>query len=561
MATIAELLTKIKVQVTGADKAEKELAGVAKETEEVGKKAGKSKRSIKEMAVGLGKTLAKGAAIAAAAIAAATVAIFKFVSEQTAAIDTTNKLAKALGLPVDELQRLQFAAERSGVEAEKLKAGILKVNAAVLDLKNGSGAAVEPLKDLGIGLEDLEGLTTTDQIGLIGERLQELGSDAERSALSARIFGEEAGPAMASLLAEGREGLAALGAQAKNVLTPEDANRASDFQDKLTNLTDTVESFVAKLAIDLLPPITEVIEGIQNWANQNQELIGGGLDVFLTVLSELWSAVSNELKILVAIVKTVIGFFAKLLGKVKGASTVFRVLIRVVTALFNPLNTLIDIVKTVILGLEKMGVVSDGTADRFRQSVDNMVASAAGFDTIAAKAGNATDEISDLQGELFQLQIAQGPQPGGGVLPTEGVFSAVGSEADQQRRAREAAREARREKAAGGAPRGGGGGSKPKKPKAKKPKGPPPPTVDEIVRNLLAGRGDTLRERLKNFKQPESAIKDQKPTVAMFIFDVTQNITSPNPIEAGTVSAQKIKEVFRMKTAVAAQALASNLVR
>lgn len=522
MTTIAELLVEIGVEVEDAKAAEAKINSLEKETKELGETAKKTDKETKSFAKGLGTNLAKGAAVAAAAIAAAAAAIFSFVNDTTAGIDATNKLATALGLPVEELQRLQFAAERSGVEAEKLKAGVLKVNAALLGLQEGAaGPASQALEDLGLGLSDLEGLSTTNQIGLIGDRLQEIGNEAERSALSARIFGEEAGPAMASLLAEGQAGLEALGAQAKNVLTQEEADRASAFQDSLTNLSSVIDGIVQQIAVDLIPPIMEMIEGLQMWLTENEELvdqvqvfIGLGLEVVLTLLADLFNAVMSEVQILVAIFKPLISFVVSLIKRVDEATGILSFFRRVITALFSPLNTLIDIVETVILGLEKLGIVSEGTAARFGAAVDKMVSDSAGFNTIGQRADDAGGAVADLQEETESAT-----DEFGNPISTGAPTTPEQQNRNIARAQRRAAREARR--ASGRAGGRGGAGKKPKKQTEKKPKKTKSSvTFLDVFNRLIAGDATALEEDIKGLDASTPDVRDVEPTVAITFVQV-----------------------------------------
>ena len=117
MATkIAELLVEIGVDVKDAKKAEKELGAVDKKAKALGKSAGASSGKLKKMGAAL-KTMAKGAALAAAAVAGIGIALFKFVDAQTEGVDKTLKMSRALGIGVEEMQRLNFAFKQSGVSA------------------------------------------------------------------------------------------------------------------------------------------------------------------------------------------------------------------------------------------------------------------------------------------------------------------------------------------------------------------------------------------------------------------------------------------------------------
>ena len=512
--TIAELLVEIGVSVEDADKASKTIEGLKDETKDLGKKADTADKKTRSFGKGLAKGLAVGAAAAAAAITAAASAIFNFVNETTAGIDATVKLGRALGVPVEELQKLQFAAERSGVAAEKLKAATLKLNTAMGDLSEAkAGPAAEALGDLGLKFADLEGLTTTDKLGLIGERIQELGTATEKSALSAKIFGEEAGPALASLLAEGRDGLAALGDQAKNVFTEEDGARAEAFQDAMTNLTSTLEGIAQTVALELLPPVMEVIQTFQSWVDSSDSLIGTGIDVFLTILGDIFNAVQSEVQLLVAIFRPLISFVIDLGRRIDGVVPIFSVFRRIITALFNPLNTLIDIVETVIFGMEKLGLVSEGTSARFGAAVDRMVADSAGFELIGQRADDAGGAVSDLNAETENAK-----DEAGNPISTGAPTSPEQQDRNQQRERRRQERSARRGVRTAKNTGAGGAGAK-KEPKKEVKSNV---TFGEVLARLGSGDPSALAEDIKGIAAKTPETRDIQPTVAVtfmqFIF-------------------------------------------
>ncbi|HZO13599.1 MAG TPA: hypothetical protein VFB62_10075, partial [Polyangiaceae bacterium] len=166
----------------------------------------------------------------AAAITVAAKATFDFVNSNTAALDAIGEFSATVGIGVEELQRLQFAAQQSGVGQEKLGQALKFLNKNMLDLRSGGAEQMrQGLDMLGLGLSDLEGKSRTQQIGLISDRLKGIADAADRSAIAARIFGEEAGPALASLLNEGSEGIEKLAASAEGIFTQEQIDAASNF--------------------------------------------------------------------------------------------------------------------------------------------------------------------------------------------------------------------------------------------------------------------------------------------------------------------------------------------
>lgn len=539
---IAKFLVKIGVDVEGAEAAQKRVDEVKEETKELGDEAKKADSKVSTFSKGLREGLTKGAQIAAVAIAAAGAAIFKFVNDTTAAIDETNKLAAALGLPVEELQRLQFAAGQSGLENEKLSASIKRLNSEMLLMATGAaGPAKDALDILQISLEDLEPLNTTERLGLIGDSLALVEDAAQRSALSARIFGEEAGPAMASLLAAGTEGLQDMTAAAQGVVSQEDADRASAFQDRMGELNDTVQGLVASIAVDLLPVVEDIVLRIQAWLAENDEVVKQNMGAVISGIAEVIGALIQEISFLVEIGRAWAGLFSDLSERGGVLGEVMQVLISVVKAAITPFTTVRTLVGEIANLMAELGVITVKTADDFNASIGNMETSASGLDTVAGKFDNLTGSVSRTNDELFDFnaEIEKAQNQGFFIGSPEAVAlgkaTAIKTELKNRRNR----------------PRGGGGARAPKAktPKAPKVEKPPLPTVDEIIQGILSGRGDILAERIKGLSVPGST-QAAKPQVAIdfMLVEVKPGaiqVFSDNAGEAGQAVLNALRDEFR----------------
>lgn len=118
------------------------------------------------------------AAVSAAALAAGSAgfALLKSTSEQ---VNATDQWAKSLNMSTQELLAWQFAAEKAGVEGDKM-ADIFKdlsdkIGDAVL---NKSGEAVDALNALGLSAEKLSTASPDKQLLAIGEALGKVSTNA-----------------------------------------------------------------------------------------------------------------------------------------------------------------------------------------------------------------------------------------------------------------------------------------------------------------------------------------------------------------------------------------------
>lgn len=291
--TIAELLIKIGVSVDGAKKAEDEIDGVTKAAEDTDKKgSGKLSKFAAVAKVAFGG-VATAAAAASGAILAAGAAAFAFANEQTQAMDEIAKQSATLALSTDEYQRLTQAAGHLGTSTEDLGAGIRKLNAEMLKIASGGGQDFEDkLARIGLTSDMLDGKTTTESIGMIGDALNLIEEPAIRAARAAEIFGEDAGPKLANVLAAGTAGLTELSEAAEGVFTREQLAQAEAMQDTFADFQHMLGGVAGELAVALAPALTAVVDAITEFVHENQDLIKQQLPKILTLILD------NALKLL-----------------------------------------------------------------------------------------------------------------------------------------------------------------------------------------------------------------------------------------------------------------------
>ncbi len=298
--TIADLLIKIGVSVDGAKKAEDAINGVTGAAEDTDKKGGaglKRFASSAKQALGNIGTSASSAsesllriAKAAAALTVAKEAI-SFVGDQMERLDEIAKTSATLALSTDEYQRLTQAAEHLGTSTEDLGAGIRKINADMLTVGTDGGQEFQArLAAIGLTFQDLDGKSTTEKLGLIGDALNLIEDPAIRAARSAQIFGEDAGPKLANVLAAGTAGLTELSAAAEGVFTREQLADAEAFQDAMTDVKRVLGGVAGDLAVMLAPALQSAAEGIGEFIKNNQDFIDQALPEILGAVLEVGEA-------------------------------------------------------------------------------------------------------------------------------------------------------------------------------------------------------------------------------------------------------------------------------
>ncbi len=265
MSVIKEFLFGLgwKVDNSGLDEAEKKALASAKRTTDEWKKAGAQ--------------ISKSIAVVGAVAVGAAAGIFKFAESTAAAGDRVAKTAKQAGVAANELQRMEFAIERSGGSAQGLSKA---VRTMTLNLENaaqkGSGPLAEGLAQVGLKAEDLLNLSLEEKMSKISEALRGVGDESRRSGLAMQIFGAKGGAELKPLLDEGAAGIKALGDEAERLglVMSDDALKASEeFTDAVLDMKSTLKALARDVGISILPAVQTMIGKVKEWAVQNRELI------------------------------------------------------------------------------------------------------------------------------------------------------------------------------------------------------------------------------------------------------------------------------------------------
>ena len=205
--------------------------------------------------------VAKAGALAiAGAMAAAGGAIATAMAGVITRAGDMYELSQALGLTVEDLSRMTYAAELSGVQIDGLEKAIKKLSVALFDAsQSGTGSAANAFRMLGISAVDAEGNVrpVIDVMGDLADRFSKMPGGAEKTALAIRVFGK-AGADMIPMLNEGRDGLQEMYDEAQRlgiVLDTETAASAEALGDELTRLNAAKDGVITKITTGMLPAL------------------------------------------------------------------------------------------------------------------------------------------------------------------------------------------------------------------------------------------------------------------------------------------------------------------
>lgn len=216
-------------------------------------------------------TMARAGAALAATLTVAAGAMAKLGLDAINTADEVSKAAQSIGIGTEELSRLRYAADLSGVSFEELQANIGRLNRGILDAAQGSGTAQAAFDRLGIVVRNNDGTlkTSTQVLQELADRFQAMPDGVAKSALAMDIFGRR-GAAMIPLLNAGSQGIAELTAEAGRfgvVISEQTGRQAEEFNDNLDRMKGAFSSVASQIAYDMLPQMVQ----LQNWVLANRD--------------------------------------------------------------------------------------------------------------------------------------------------------------------------------------------------------------------------------------------------------------------------------------------------
>lgn len=253
---------------------------VGADTSEFDEKLGKSGDTLDKFA-DVGK---KAGSIVAAGMAAAAAAVTALTLRGIELGDALDDAASAIGVTVNELASLRYAAKFANVENETLDASLAKLARTTSLAAEGNKKAAESLEQLGLSGDDLRELSLDEQFETVAEALSHVTNETDKVRIAQDLFGR-GGAKLLPLLNQGaaairaqREEAASLGitldeVQRKNIVA------ASDAMDRMKAATDGLSlqlaatfgpaiEAAANALVDLMKVVTDGLPRLQALAER-----------------------------------------------------------------------------------------------------------------------------------------------------------------------------------------------------------------------------------------------------------------------------------------------------
>jgi hypothetical protein len=179
-------------------------------------------------------------------------------NELTAAIDNTAKTADKLGMTVEALTSLRYAAERSGVATRTMDMAMQRMTRRVAEAAQGVGEARAAIRELGLSATELVTKSPDQMLLDVASAMETVETQSDRIRLAFKLFDSE-GVGVVNMLKDGRAALeeyqrraARLGATFSRI----DARQIEMARDALADVGVVLESIKRAIVIELAPHLT-----------------------------------------------------------------------------------------------------------------------------------------------------------------------------------------------------------------------------------------------------------------------------------------------------------------
>jgi len=205
--------------------------------------------------------------IAPLAVAAGAAFAFNMARALAESADRLDELSQRIGVSVEDLTRLQWAAKMSGASNETLTASLQKLSLNMANSKDPANEAATAFKALGIDVSNTDG-TMRSQLEIMNEVADAFAGfkdGANKTAIAVQLFGRS-GAELIPMLNGGSKSIKALAAESDklgNTLSTKTAKAAAEFNDHLDRMTARASSVAKSIATPLLTNLNAFFDALE----------------------------------------------------------------------------------------------------------------------------------------------------------------------------------------------------------------------------------------------------------------------------------------------------------
>jgi regulator of replication initiation timing len=240
----------------------------------------KTKRAFKAIGKSLKRTTSAVFSMKTGFISAAGIAgIGYFVKKSLDATDEMAKMSRAIGVSVEELQRLRHAASLGGLEAVQLDKAVQKLAVNMADMSRGVGLAKDVFEKYNIEVENSDGSMrgVVDVMADVADVTAGLTNKTEKADIAYKLFGAR-GAKMINVLEGGSKAMREAMGEADKlglVMSADTAKGVEKANDAFTRLGAFLTSSFAQAVAKIAPAIETITNSIRDWVEMKVTEAGG----------------------------------------------------------------------------------------------------------------------------------------------------------------------------------------------------------------------------------------------------------------------------------------------
>ncbi len=242
------------------------------------------------------------------AVTAAAAGIVKMTTNTSQQIVESKRWADRLGMQVNQLRKLEYAAKNYGVTQSAIIDGLKELSMRTDEfVSQGSGQAGEAYKALGISEQQLMQVKgdTEALFNLVRSRMREINDVSRRQNIADQLFGGQGGEQLTEMLQASEEEMSKFYRQAEEGYTVGErtANQMIEWDRKLQQLKASFTSLKVTFTKEVIPILSEYIKKIKQWIDNNKQLISQnikgliqGIASALETLYKNWDRILSVIK-------------------------------------------------------------------------------------------------------------------------------------------------------------------------------------------------------------------------------------------------------------------------
>jgi len=272
----------------------KSLDGLDKDAKKASESVDKVDSSFSSMAkAGAGFALGVGAIKIAFDTVVTAIGNFKdafdFAGEMKDMSDRT-------GIAVEDLATLERAFKNAGLSSDDVQKAVNKMQRSIEDAGEGGEKTGKAFEKLGLNFDDIKTKSPTEQLEIIGQKINELKTPAERTATAVDIFGKS-GADMLTVFKDGKNGIEEARKEIGSFgrILDENAPAMDLIGDKFDAIKNKGKEFATGLVSELLPALGDLTTELGNVdAAKLGEVIGEAIsDIAIPAIEDLTEKIKS----------------------------------------------------------------------------------------------------------------------------------------------------------------------------------------------------------------------------------------------------------------------------